>query len=72
MDDLPLTLLLLALGYLAGSLPMGVIVARLTGGVDPRTVGSGRTGGTNMLRAGGWPRAMGPNSRSGSCPKKTL
>jgi glycerol-3-phosphate acyltransferase PlsY len=39
--------------YLAGSLPMGVIVARLTGGRDPRTVGSGRTGGTNAFRAMG-------------------
>ena len=37
---------------------MGVIVARLTGGTDPRTVGSGRTGGTNALRAMGWPRAI--------------
>lgn len=58
MDDLPLALLLLPMGYLIGSLPMGVIVARLTGGTDPRTVGSGRTGGTNMLRAGGWGRAI--------------
>jgi glycerol-3-phosphate acyltransferase PlsY len=58
VDELPLALLLLPMGYLIGSLPMGVIVARLTGGVDPRTVGSGRTGGTNMLRAGGWPRAI--------------
>ena len=58
MEDLPLTLLLLAMGYLMGSLPMGVIVARLTGGTDPRTVGSGRTGGTNTLRAGGWGRAI--------------
>lgn len=39
--------------YLVGSIPMGVLVARLTGGVDPRTVGSGRTGGTNALRAMG-------------------
>jgi glycerol-3-phosphate acyltransferase PlsY len=46
------------LGYLIGSLPMGVIVARLTGGVDPRTVGSGRTGGTNALRAMGARRAL--------------
>jgi glycerol-3-phosphate acyltransferase PlsY len=37
---------------------MGVIVARLTGGTDPRTVGSGRTGGTNVLRAMGWGRAI--------------
>lgn len=49
---------LVALGYLIGSLPMGVIVARLTGGVDPRTVGSGRTGGTNVLRAMGARRAL--------------
>ena len=47
--------LFVAIGYLAGSLPMGVIVARLTGARDPRTVGSGRTGGTNALRAmGAW------------------
>ena len=58
MDDLPLALLLIPMGYLIGSLPMGVIVAKLTGGTDPRTVGSGRTGGTNMLRAGGWGRAI--------------
>jgi glycerol-3-phosphate acyltransferase PlsY len=58
VNDLPLYLLLIAMGYLIGSLPMGVIVARLTGGIDPRTVGSGRTGGTNMLRAGGWGRAI--------------
>ena len=37
--------------YLAGSIPVGVLVARLSGGVDPRTIGSGRTGGTNALRA---------------------
>ena len=49
---------LLVMGYLVGSLPMGVIVARLTGGVDPRTVGSGRTGGTNALRAMGPRRAI--------------
>jgi glycerol-3-phosphate acyltransferase PlsY len=44
--------------YLAGSLPMGVIVARLTGARDPRTVGSGRTGGTNAWRAMGLPRGI--------------
>jgi glycerol-3-phosphate acyltransferase PlsY len=49
---------LIVLGYLIGSLPMGVLVARLTGGRDPRTVGSGRTGGTNALRAMGAKRAI--------------
>ena len=47
--------LVVVLGYLCGSLPMGVIVARLFGKRDPRTVGSGRTGGTNALRAMGAP-----------------
>src|SRR6188508_666897 len=47
-----------AIGYLFGSLPMGVLVARLTGAPDPRGVGSGRTGGTNALRAMGARRAV--------------
>jgi glycerol-3-phosphate acyltransferase PlsY len=59
VDNPLLTVVLLVMGYLIGSLPMGVIVARLTGATDPRTVGSGRTGGTNSLRAMGWPRAAG-------------
>jgi glycerol-3-phosphate acyltransferase PlsY len=37
--------------YLVGSVPMGVLMARATGGPDPRTIGSGRIGGTNVLRA---------------------
>jgi glycerol-3-phosphate acyltransferase PlsY len=49
--SLPLLVLLVALAYLSGSIPSGVLVARLSGGPDPRTVGSGRTGGTNALRA---------------------
>jgi glycerol-3-phosphate acyltransferase PlsY len=50
-------LMLIVAAYLCGSIPMGVLVARLTGGIDPRTVGSGRTGGTNALRALGRRRA---------------
>jgi glycerol-3-phosphate acyltransferase PlsY len=42
---------LVVVAYLSGSIPVGVLVARLSGGPDPRTVGSGRTGGTNALRA---------------------
>lgn len=45
-------------GYLCGSVPMGVLVARVTGARDPRTVGSGRTGGTNALRAMGFRRGL--------------
>lgn len=37
--------------YLIGSIPVSVLVARATGKPDPRTIGSGRTGGTNALRA---------------------
>lgn len=37
--------------YAIGGIPWGVIVARLTGGPDPRTIGSGRTGGANVMRA---------------------
>ena len=50
LDDPIRTLGLVALAYLAGSIPVGVLVARFAGGKDPRTVGSGRTGGTNALR----------------------
>jgi len=50
-----LDVLMVVVGYLCGSLPTGVIVARLAGKPDPRTVGSGRTGGTNALRAMGAP-----------------
>ena len=51
------TVVLMLIAYLLGSIPMGVVVARVSGGTDPRTVGSGRTGGTNALRALGRGRA---------------
>ena len=51
------TVVLMLIAYLAGSIPVGLLVARLSGGVDPRTIGSGRTGGTNALRALGRGRA---------------
>src|SRR5436190_7496904 len=59
MDGATLVVDLLLVGgaYLCGSIPVGVVVAKVTGGVDPRTIGSGRTGGTNALRALGRKRA---------------
>jgi glycerol-3-phosphate acyltransferase PlsY len=43
-----------AVGYLLGGIPFGIIVSRLAGGPDPRTIGSGRTGGANVSRAIGF------------------
>jgi acyl phosphate:glycerol-3-phosphate acyltransferase len=45
--------------YLLGSVPFGIIVARWWGLADPRSVGSGNIGATNLLRTGGrWPGAL--------------
>ena len=40
-------------GYLLGSIPVGLLVVRAVTGKDVREVGSGRIGGTNVLRAAG-------------------
>ena len=42
--------LLVLFSYLLGSVPSGVVVARLMGGSDPRSGGSGNIGATNVLR----------------------
>jgi len=42
--------LLVLFAYLLGSVPSGVVVARLMGGTDPRSGGSGNIGATNVLR----------------------
>ncbi|MDR9433723.1 MAG: glycerol-3-phosphate 1-O-acyltransferase PlsY [Spiribacter sp.] len=43
----------IVVGYLAGSLSAGIIVARIMGLGDPREGGSGNPGTTNLLRLGG-------------------
>jgi glycerol-3-phosphate acyltransferase PlsY len=40
-------------GYLLGSIPFGVVVAKCLGTVDPRTAGSRNIGFTNVLRVSG-------------------
>jgi glycerol-3-phosphate acyltransferase PlsY len=52
MVDVVVVLGLVLLAYLFGSLPAGYLLARLWG-VDVLAHGSGRTGGTNVLRAAG-------------------
>ena len=45
-------LLALTIGYLFGSIPFGVLLTRLAGAGDLRSIGSGNIGATNVLRTG--------------------
>ena len=47
------------LSYFIGSVMGSLLVGRLSGGVDIRTMGSGNAGGTNALRTQGWKFALG-------------
>lgn len=42
----------LAIGYLFGSIPFGLLLTRITGKGDIRAIGSGNIGATNVLRTG--------------------
>jgi glycerol-3-phosphate acyltransferase PlsY len=53
MNGIGSAALLVAIGYLLGAIPFGLLVARATAGIDPRTAGSGRIGATNVLRTVG-------------------
>lgn len=47
----------LAIGYLLGSIPFGLVLTRLAGKGDVREIGSGNIGATNVLRTGSKPLA---------------
>ncbi|HHY89421.1 MAG TPA: glycerol-3-phosphate acyltransferase [Chloroflexi bacterium] len=42
------------LSYLLGSIPFGLVIVKIASGKDIRSVESGRTGGTNAMRAAGF------------------
>lgn len=50
---------LLLISYIVGSIPFGLVIVRLSTGKDIRKVESGRTGGTNAMRAAGFWAGLG-------------
>lgn len=53
MNELLAWVLIAPAAYLIGAIPVGLIVCRVWGGVDPREHGSGSMGATNVLRTVG-------------------
>jgi glycerol-3-phosphate acyltransferase PlsY len=53
MNEELLCALMTVLGYLLGAIPFGIVVSKMMGLPDPRTVGSKNVGFTNVLRVSG-------------------
>ncbi len=47
-------ILVVLIGYLVGAIPIGLLIVKMRTGKDVRKVESGRTGGTNVMRAAGF------------------
>ncbi len=54
MPSWALAILILAVAYLIGSIPFGLVLVKIKTGQDIRQIESGRTGGTNAMRAAGF------------------
>lgn len=52
MPPAAIAIIALAIGYLFGSIPFGMILTRMAGTQDLRSIGSGSIGTTNVLRTG--------------------
>jgi glycerol-3-phosphate acyltransferase PlsY len=53
INNMLIGIIILILSYLLGSVPFGLILVKLKTGQDVRNIQSGRTGGTNAMRAAG-------------------
>ncbi|MHB8844631.1 MAG: glycerol-3-phosphate 1-O-acyltransferase PlsY [Nitrospirota bacterium] len=49
----PAEVIVILASYMVGAIPFGLLITRVMGGIDVRTVGSGNIGATNVLRAAG-------------------
>ncbi|SPF75171.1 putative glycerol-3-phosphate acyltransferase [Aliiroseovarius pelagivivens] len=58
ITSFPLLMGVAVAGYLLGSIPFGIVMARLFGLGDLRQIGSGNIGATNVLRTGNKPAAF--------------
>lgn len=52
MSEDVLSFLAVVIAYLLGSIPFGIILTKISGAGDLRTIGSGNIGATNVLRTG--------------------
>lgn len=58
VTPLPLLALVTVTAYLLGSVPFGLVIAKIMGLGDLRQIGSGNIGATNVLRTGSKPAAL--------------